>query len=101
MQSRSAALSTKLENRKRVEKLLGPAVEEISVSPAMVRKISEGVIDESWVRALEQMEKRSQIIEEKAKSRLNIEAVESVKPLLEDLTKKASTKGSPQNEDHC
>ena len=37
LQNRSIALNTKLENRKTVEKLLGPAVEDISLSPAVVR----------------------------------------------------------------
>ncbi len=94
MQSRSTALNTKLENRKTVEKLLRPAVEEISISPDIVRKISEDAIDESWIKALEQIEKRSSIIEGNVKSKINIRAVEGVKPLLDDLTKKVSMRGT-------
>ena len=59
LQNRSIALNTKLENRKVVEKLLGPAVEDISISPAVVRKIAEGPVDEGFVRALIEVEKRS------------------------------------------
>ena len=50
LQARSTALSIRLENRKVVEKGLGPIVEEITISPAVVRKISEGMIDEAWVK---------------------------------------------------
>jgi len=85
LQSRSTALNTKLENRKVVEKLLGPAVEEISIAPAVVKKISEGPIDLTWVRAIEELEKRSKVIEGKMKGPDVILAVSDVKPLLDDL----------------
>src|SRR5438270_2575303 len=49
LQARSAALNVRLENRKVIEKGLGPVVEEITVSPSVVKKISEGAIDEAWV----------------------------------------------------
>jgi vacuolar protein sorting-associated protein 52 len=77
-----------LENRKNVEMLLGPAVEEISISPAVVRKISEGPIDEAWIKALNDMEKRSKAVEIKLKDQYKMKAVSDVKPLLENLTKK-------------
>lgn len=88
LQSRSSILNTKLENRKTVEKLLGPAVEEISISPAVVQKISDGEIDESWVKALDEVEKRSKIIDSKLKGLETTRAVTDIKPLLEDLTSK-------------
>lgn len=87
LQSRSIALNTQLENRKVVEKLLGPSVEDFSLSPALVRKISEGPIDEAWVRALSDMEKRSKIINGKSDDR-NIKAITDLKPLLSDLNDK-------------
>ena len=86
LQSRSTALNTKLENRKVVEKLLGPAVEEISIAPAIVKKISEGPIDLTWIKAVEELEKRSKIVEGKIKGPDVILAVADVKPLLDDLT---------------
>ena len=86
LQSRSIAMNTKLENRKVVEKLLGPAVEEICVSPVIVRQISEGPIDHAWIKALEELEKRSKTVESKMKGPDKIQAVSEVKPLLEDLT---------------
>ena len=88
LQSRSAALNTKLENRKVVERLLGPAVEEISIGPAVVRNLSEGPIDLTWTKALEELEKRYKVVEEKMKEPNAILAVSDVKPLLSDLLNK-------------
>ncbi|KAL8827134.1 MAG: hypothetical protein Q9191_003363 [Dirinaria sp. TL-2023a] len=89
LQSRSTALNRRLENRKVVEKLLGPAVEEISISPAVVRTITDEPIDQIWIKALEDLEKRSRIIDEKLKGPDQVLAVTDIKPLLEDLTNKA------------
>ncbi len=86
LQSRSTVLNTKLENRKTVEKLLGPAVEEISIAPAVVKKISEGPIDHHWVKALEDLERRSRTIDNKIKGPDGILAASDLQPLLEDLT---------------
>jgi chromosome segregation ATPase len=88
LQSRSTALSLRLENRKLVESGLGPIVEEISVSPAIVRKIVDGVIDEAWVRALAEVEKRSKAMDIKSKENRNIKGVRDLKPLLENLVNK-------------
>ena len=88
LQSRSTALNTRLENRRVVEKLLGPAVEEISIAPAIVRTISEGSIDQEWVKALAELEKRSKAIDGKMKGPDKILAITDIKPLLDDLTKK-------------
>jgi hypothetical protein len=88
LQSRSTALNIRLENRKLVEQGLGPIVEEISVSPAAVRKIVEGVIDEAWVRALAEVEKRSRTMDAKSKELRNIKGVNDLKPLLENLIAK-------------
>jgi vacuolar protein sorting-associated protein 52 len=88
LQSRSTALSLRLENRKLVESGLGPIVEEISVSPAIVGKIVDGVIDEAWVRALAEVEKRSRAMDIKSKENRNIKGVRDLKPLLENLVNK-------------
>lgn len=85
LQSRSAAMNTKLENRKVVEKLLGPAVEEICVSPSIVKQISEGLIDPAWIKALEELEKRSKTIVNKSKGPDEVLALSEIKPLLEGL----------------
>ena len=88
LQSRSTALNTRLENRRVVEKLLGPAVEEISIAPAIVKTISEGHIDQDWVKALGELERRSKAIDVKLKGGEEILAVTDIKPLLDDLTNK-------------
>jgi hypothetical protein len=89
LQTRSISLNTKLENRKVVEKLLGPAVEEISISPAVVKKIVEGPIDDGFVRALSELDKRSKTVNAKLKDQPNLKAIGDIKPLIDDLTKKA------------
>lgn len=78
-------MNTKLENRKVVEKLLGPAIKETCISPAIVKQISEGPIDHAWIKALEELEKRSKTLESKVKGPHRVLAVSEVKPLLEDL----------------
>lgn len=79
-------MNTKLENRRVVEKLLGPAVEEICVSPATVKQICEGPIDFTWIKALEELEKRSKTIQASIQGPDKLLAVSEVKPLLENLT---------------
>lgn len=88
LQSRSTALNTKLENRKVVEKLLGPAVEDICIAPDVVRIISEGPIDQTWVRALEELERRSKAINDRIQGPGTVHAISNLKPLLENLTSK-------------
>lgn len=88
LQARSMALSVRLENRKVVENGLGPIVEEISISPAVVRKIVDGAIDEAWVRALAEVKKRSKAMDAKSKELRNIKGISDLKPLLENLVNK-------------
>ncbi|KAJ6044957.1 hypothetical protein N7460_006312 [Penicillium canescens] len=89
LQSRSTQLNAMLENRRNVERLLGPAVEEISISPKAVRTIAEGPIDENWVRALNEIDTRTTNIESKASSANGFKAIEDVRPLLIDVKNKA------------
>jgi hypothetical protein len=86
LQSRSVQLNAKLENRRNVERLLGPAVEDISISPRTVRLIAEGPIDENWVKALNEVEARSSSIDKSSTS--SVKAAQDVKPLLADLKNK-------------
>lgn len=90
LQTRSTQLNAMLENRRNVEKLLGPAVEEISISPKAVRAIAEGPMDENWVRALNEIDARTTSIEAKASSSSGFKAIEDVHPLLVDVKNKAS-----------
>jgi hypothetical protein len=88
LQVRSATLNTRLDNRKTLEKLLGPAVEDFSISPAVVRKIMEGDIDAHWVQALAELEKRSSSLQTKVKAHPNVKAIQDIEPLLEALNHK-------------
>ncbi|KAJ5656837.1 Vps52/Sac2 [Penicillium longicatenatum] len=89
LQTRSTQLNAMLENRRNVERLLGPAVEEISISPKAVRAIVEGPMDENWVRALNEIDARTTGIEAKASSSTGFKAIEDVRPLLIDVKNKA------------
>ena len=89
LQSRSIQLNAKLENRRNVERLLGPALEEISISPKAVQLISHGPIDENWVKALKEVEACAASIEDRdVQSATRIKAIEDVKPLLIHLKNK-------------
>lgn len=89
LQSRSTALNTKLENRRRVEQLLGPAVEDISIAPDVIRIISEGPVDQKWVKALEELERCSKATKDRTKGPDNVRAISNLQPLLDDLSNKA------------
>lgn len=71
-----------------MEKLLGPAVEEISIPPAVIKIISEGPIDEGWSTALAELEKRIQVVEAKTRRSDGFKALADIAPLLENLTGK-------------
>ncbi|KAI9824419.1 MAG: hypothetical protein M1832_001954 [Thelocarpon impressellum] len=88
LQTRSALMNTRLDNRKTVEQLLGPAIEDFSISPAVVRKISEGPVDDNWVVALAEVERRSTAVEAKLKGQPNLKAIEDMKPLLDNLIRR-------------
>ncbi|KAI1498639.1 Sac2 family-domain-containing protein [Biscogniauxia marginata] len=89
LQARSAALNIRLENRKAVEKGLGPVVEEISVSPVVVAKIADGHIDEAWVKVLAEVDKRATAYKRTASSSEQNKGLQDLGPLLEKLVQKA------------
>ncbi|KAF6841939.1 vps52 sac2 family protein [Colletotrichum plurivorum] len=89
LQSRSTALNIRLENRRAVEKAFGPVVEELSVSPHVVSKISEGHIDETWVKMLGEVDKRTTAYKNNTASPWKSKAWADLGPLLEKLTMKA------------
>lgn len=88
LQTRSVQLNAMLENRRNVEQLLGPAVEEISISPRTIRLIADGPIDENWVRALNEIDTRTSSIEAKVASASSTKAIDDVLPLLTDVRNK-------------
>ncbi|KAG8414335.1 Vacuolar protein sorting-associated protein 52 [Metarhizium acridum] len=90
LQERSTALNRRLENRKEVEKALGPLVEELSLSPEVISKISTGHIDDSWAKMLSELDRRTAAYKMKTSSALqHSKASEELGPLLEKLTLKA------------
>ncbi|KAL9036579.1 MAG: hypothetical protein Q9214_006070, partial [Letrouitia sp. 1 TL-2023] len=88
LQIRSTAINNRLENRKLVESLLGPAVEEVSIAPAVIKVVSEGPIDPNWIHALEMLDKRSKAVETKMKGPQMVSSISDLKPLLDDLRNK-------------
>jgi len=89
LQDRSTALNNRLQNRKAVEKLLGPEVEAFAIPPAVVRKITEGAVDDAWVKALEELEKRHKAIEAKSKDGKGVKAAQDIRPFINDVSTKA------------
>ncbi|KAM0282698.1 hypothetical protein ACHAQH_002895 [Verticillium albo-atrum] len=89
LQSRSSTLTVRLDNRKAVEKALGPVVEELSVSPVVVSKIAEGHIDETWIKMLAELDKRAAASKNNASSPRQSKAWADMGPLLENLILKA------------
>lgn len=87
LQSRSTALTRRLDNRKNVEKVLGPLVEELSIPPEAISKIAEGHIDESWAKMLSEIDRRAAAHEKRSSSEQN-KALEDLSPLLEKLIAK-------------
>ncbi|KAF2160793.1 hypothetical protein M409DRAFT_70127 [Zasmidium cellare ATCC 36951] len=89
LQSRSTALNNKLENRKAVEKVLGPEVEAFCIPPGVVRKITEGAVDDQWIRSLYELEKRSKSIDAKIKEGRDVKAAQDIQPFVNDISTKA------------
>ncbi|KAK4065733.1 uncharacterized protein Triagg1_8502 [Trichoderma aggressivum f. europaeum] len=88
LQTRSSALSRRLENRKRIEKALGPLVEELSVSPDTISRITTGHIDDLWAKTLNEMDKRASAIKKLSGTQQG-KASEELGPILEKLILKA------------
>ncbi|KAI0100843.1 Vps52-domain-containing protein [Nemania sp. FL0031] len=89
LQARSATLNIRLENRKAVEKGLAPAVEEISVSPVVVAKIADGHVDEAWVKALSEIDKKDTAYKKSSSGLERNKGLQDLGPLLEKLIQKA------------
>lgn len=87
LQNRSAALNKRLENRKNVERLLGPIIEDVIIPPHEVRQIVEGDINDAWVQTLHKTDRRMKIVKSKDPSRLK--AIQEIKPELKKLVNKA------------
>jgi vacuolar protein sorting-associated protein 52 len=95
LQTRSAALSRRLDNRKNVEKALGPLVEELSIPPETISKIAEGHIDESWAKTLNEIDRRMAAHEKRSITQRQ-KALEDLSPLLGKLISKVVQTGPLQ-----
>ncbi|KAK2603780.1 Vacuolar protein sorting-associated protein 52 [Conoideocrella luteorostrata] len=90
LRERSAALNRRLQNREKVEKALAPLVEELSLSPEVISKISTGHIDESWAKILPELDRRTAANAKKFSLGAQPDkASQELGPLLEKLTLKA------------
>ncbi|KAJ1333560.1 vacuolar protein sorting-associated protein 52 [Microdochium nivale] len=89
LQARSAALNVRLENRRAVEKGLGPVVDDISVSPVVVSKIVDGPIDEAWIKVLSEVDRRAAAHEKAGSATERSKGFQDLGPLLEKLVLKA------------
>jgi len=87
LQARSMSLSTKATNRKELEAHLGPIVDDIVLSPALIHRISEGEINDAWVKALIEFDSKFTPLHELEKR--GIKAVGDVKPQFELLRTRA------------
>ena len=88
LQNRSTLLNARLENRKTVGKALGPVIEELSVSPETVSKVVEGPIDEFWIKALGEIDKRTTAYHKISSDSRKSKAWSDLGPLLENLVLK-------------
>lgn len=88
LQNRSTLLNSRLENRKTVGKALGPVIEDLSVSPETVSRVVEGPIDEPWLKALGEVDKRATAYRKTSAGSKKSKAWSDLGPLLENLTLK-------------
>ena len=89
LQSRSAALNLELDSRRSVEKLLGPYVEQIALSPVVVKKIADGPVDDVWVKALDDLQGRTESLDRGEKDAHKTKAANDLRPLINDLSNRA------------
>ena len=90
LQVRSTALNIRLENRKVIEKGLGPIVEDLSVLPVVISRITAGHIDEAWIRTLADLDRRAASLKKStADHGQPSKAMSDLGPLLEKLILKA------------
>jgi hypothetical protein len=86
LQNRSMSLNKQLDNRKAVEKLLGPIVDDVVLPPNDVRRLIEGDVNDTWVKALHETDRRIKAIE--SKDPMEVKAVQEVQPELEKIKHK-------------
>lgn len=93
-------MNRRLENRKQVEKALGPLVEELSLSPEVISKISEGHIDETWAKMLAELDRKTVSFKKKSETRPS-KAAKDLEPILEKLTLKVRMRPNARSIHPC
>ncbi|KAG0172911.1 hypothetical protein DFQ30_009374 [Apophysomyces sp. BC1015] len=88
LQERSSHMSVRLKNRKAVEGKLGKTLQGMVIPPYVIRKITEGEVDEVWLQYLLGINKQMRFV--KANQSRPIKALRNVGPELEKLRLKAA-----------
>ncbi|KAG9300693.1 hypothetical protein G9A89_023491 [Geosiphon pyriformis] len=90
LQEQSLTMNIKFKNRTAVEKQLSQVLDEVIISPSMIKKITEGDVDDAWLAYLIELNKKMIYI--KTNQDKNIKAIKDVGPELEKLRLKATEK---------
>ncbi|KAF9968824.1 Vacuolar protein sorting-associated protein 52 [Actinomortierella ambigua] len=90
LQTKSIKMSIQLKNRMAVENHLNELLEGILISPHMIRKISDGDVDDSWLQALLELNAKMRFA--KQQRGRHIRALKEVGPEMERLRIKAVEK---------
>ena len=83
----------KATNRKAVETHLGPIVDDIILSPTIIKRICDGEINDQWVKSLVEFDSKFLPLLEYEKR--GIQAVEDIKPQFELLKTRVSSPFPP------
>ncbi|KAI7905195.1 Sac2 family-domain-containing protein [Cokeromyces recurvatus] len=89
LQEQSTLMSIKLKNRKAIENKLGKALQGMVIPPNVIKKMTEGEIDEVWLNYLLTINKQMRFV--KANQHRPIKALRNVGPELEKLRLKAAS----------
>ncbi|KAF7727175.1 hypothetical protein EC973_007950 [Apophysomyces ossiformis] len=88
LQERSSHMSVRLKNRKAVEGKLGKTLQGMVIPPYVIKKITEGEVDEAWLQYLLAINKQMRFV--KANQNRPIKALRNVGPELEKLRLRAA-----------
>ncbi|CAG8598435.1 20442_t:CDS:10 [Rhizophagus irregularis] len=87
LQDKSFSMNIKLKNRTAVEQQLNTVLEGTVIPPPMIKKITEGEVDEIWLAYLTELNKKMTYV--KRNQKMNVKAIKDVGPELEKLRLKA------------
>ncbi|CAG8435656.1 8672_t:CDS:10 [Funneliformis mosseae] len=90
LQTKSISMNIRLKNRTAVEQKLNTVLEGTVIPPQMIKKITEGDVDEIWLSYLTELNKKMTYVKRNQKK--NVKAIKDVGPELEKLRLKATEK---------